>query len=371
MGSEKASGVGAMLLLQKMQERASFPLSVLIELTRRCNLRCSHCYLDLDGHPGLSTRELTRVLDEFADAGTLFATFTGGEMMLRSDWLELARHARTRGFALRLMTNGTLMRDEDVAAIADLPVLAVHVSLYASRPDIHDRVTGVDGSFHRTLRAVTGLREAGVKVVIGAPITETNFEDVAPTLTLVRDLGCEIIVEPRICRTLDPCRDNRSVIPSGEKVAEVAKIVLDMGFSATPEHRDRSSFTPWPCLETNTGVYLRADGQIWRCPTLPIPLGSVAEGPIARALLPSRIRDAILGTMDGDALPECRACDAAPTCVRCASHALLEHGSLDHPATVDCQLARGRAAATLKNSGEHCDTAGCAPYPVECHDGKG
>jgi radical SAM protein with 4Fe4S-binding SPASM domain len=302
----------------------------------------------------------------------LFVTFTGGEMTLRPDWLELARYARRKGFALRLMTNGTLLTDDDIASIADLSVLAVHISLYASRADVHDRVTGVPGSFRRTYHAVEQLRRADVRVVIGTPVMERNFEDVAPTLALVRDLGCELIVEPRICRTMDPLRDNCCVIPSGERVAEVAKIVLDMGFAATPEDRDaRSHFTPWPCLEANSSVYLRADGQLWRCPVLPIKLGSVNEGPFARLWQPAKIKESLSAATNHGELEECRGCDAAPTCVRCAGHAWLEHGSLAHPATIDCQLARGRAAATLNVTMNCCDTARCAPRLVEGLDDKG
>ena len=116
-------------LLHEAQRRARFPLSAMIELTRRCNLRCAHCYLDLDGNPGLSADELHRVLDELAAAGTLFLTLTGGEICLREDWLDLAGYARSRGFVIRLKTNGTLLTKELVAEISELPVLGVDVSL--------------------------------------------------------------------------------------------------------------------------------------------------------------------------------------------------------------------------------------------------
>src|SRR5438067_1698897 len=101
--------------------RARAPFRVLIELTHRCNLRCQHCYLDLLHPPEeLSASEWKRVIDDMAASGTMFVTFSGGELFLRRDWLEIARHARARGLAVRLFTSGTRLTRADADAIAEL-----------------------------------------------------------------------------------------------------------------------------------------------------------------------------------------------------------------------------------------------------------
>ncbi|MEM7349847.1 MAG: radical SAM protein, partial [Acidobacteriota bacterium] len=93
--------------------RHNIPMDVSIELTHHCNFRCRHCYIpDFSAPDLLSTERLLTLLEELADIGTLFLTFTGGELFLRRDWLPLARRARELGFALRLFSNGTLI-DED------------------------------------------------------------------------------------------------------------------------------------------------------------------------------------------------------------------------------------------------------------------
>src|SRR5580704_13336325 len=112
-----ASGDSRYLDMFVRAQRKNVPITALVELTHACNLRCEHCYLDLlsDATIGaLSTAEWKRVFGELARAGCLFLTLSGGEMLTRRDWFELACHARELGFALRLFTNAVLI-DERAA----------------------------------------------------------------------------------------------------------------------------------------------------------------------------------------------------------------------------------------------------------------
>ena len=73
-----------MSLIQEMSQRAldlGVPMSVHFDITYRCNERCVHCYLDHDDHGEMTTSEIKRVLNELADAGTFFLTFSGGEVL--------------------------------------------------------------------------------------------------------------------------------------------------------------------------------------------------------------------------------------------------------------------------------------------------
>ena len=83
--------------------------------------------------------ELMRALGKDADrAGALFVTLSGGELFLRKDALLVARHARSRGLALRLFTNATRITRELAAEIADVRPLAVEISLYGADARRHD-----------------------------------------------------------------------------------------------------------------------------------------------------------------------------------------------------------------------------------------
>src|SRR5437660_12530550 len=105
-------------LIERLFQRSvalRIPLSVHIDLTMRCNERCIHCYRVIEQRPELTTEELKALLDDVARAGTLYLTFSGGEVFLRKDLFELVEHARRLHFDLRLKSNVLLLAPEKAA----------------------------------------------------------------------------------------------------------------------------------------------------------------------------------------------------------------------------------------------------------------
>ena len=88
------------------------PLSVHFDLTYRCNERCVHCYLDHDDHGELTTAECIDVMEDLTREGTLFLTFSGGEIFLRPDLYEILAAARRLHFDISLKTNALLATKE-------------------------------------------------------------------------------------------------------------------------------------------------------------------------------------------------------------------------------------------------------------------
>ena len=145
-----------MTLMQEMSQRAldlGVPMSVHFDVTYRCNERCVHCYLDHDDHGEMTTAEIKRVLNELADAGTFFLTFSGGEVLMRRDFFELLEYARQLMFNVRIKTNAVMIREPEARRMLELGVDQIQVSIYSHRPAIHDgitKATGLAPSQHRS-----------------------------------------------------------------------------------------------------------------------------------------------------------------------------------------------------------------------------
>ena len=108
-------------ILQDLNARAydrCIPLNVTLELTLRCNIRCTHCYnFDRDQPRPASGGELTMeeiraLMADLRRAGTLFLSLTGGEAMVHPRFWDIADEAASRGFALQVLSNGTLLTEE-------------------------------------------------------------------------------------------------------------------------------------------------------------------------------------------------------------------------------------------------------------------
>lgn len=269
--------------LIRVASRAHVPLSVLFEVTHRCNLGCQHCYLT-EGPVGrpkptreeLSLEEMRRVLDELAEAGTLFLTLSGGEVFMRRDFLLILAHARSRGFSVTVFTTGTLLTPETATELAALHPLSVEVSIYSARPEIHDRVTRIPGSHARSLRALRLLRERGVIILIKSPLMNLNSGEYHGIVALAEELGAGYGFDP----LLVPMRDGDQT-PVG---LSLDREQMRAFFSDPVLAREMSQ--PVKCLPQpgeeicGTGrrtCLISPYGDLFPCGVHPIPAGNLRE----------------------------------------------------------------------------------------------
>ena len=161
---------------------------VVWNITRRCNLKCIHCYSDSDAreYPGeLSPEQCRGVIEDLARFGVPGLLLSGGEPLIHPRFFEMATQARSLGLRLTLSTNGTLIDREMADRIADLGFDYVGISLDGLR-ETHDKFRRLDGAFDRSLAAVRLLRDRGVKVGLRYTMTSLNAHDFAPLLQLMR-----------------------------------------------------------------------------------------------------------------------------------------------------------------------------------------
>ena len=112
-----------MSLMYEMNQKAlelGVPINVHLDVTYRCNERCVHCYLDHDDHGEMTTAEIKGVLEQLADAGVFFLTFSGGEVFMRRDFLELVEYARRLQFNVKVKTNAVMIREHEAQRLRAL-----------------------------------------------------------------------------------------------------------------------------------------------------------------------------------------------------------------------------------------------------------
>ncbi len=160
------------------------PLAGTIELTRRCNNRCRHCYNNLPASDPkalaseLSTNDIRRMLDEIAAAGCVWLLMTGGEILLRHDFLDLYRHAKIRGLLVTLFTNGTLVTPRLADELAVLHPFSIEITLYGCTADTYERVSGVPGSFRRCMEGVRILTDHELPLKLKSTLCALNAQEI-------------------------------------------------------------------------------------------------------------------------------------------------------------------------------------------------
>jgi MoaA/NifB/PqqE/SkfB family radical SAM enzyme len=168
-----------------------------LELTRKCNLQCIHCYADssptIPLYQNLRSNDWAVLIDEAAELGCRKVQFIGGEPTLYPELPSLIRRAQKRRFDfIEIYTNGTMLRHELKQTLLDCNV-ALAFSIYASDPLVHDAVTLHHGSHGRTISNLKWALSSGLRVRVGVICTRINNQVAASTLRFLEGLGVSSI----------------------------------------------------------------------------------------------------------------------------------------------------------------------------------
>jgi radical SAM protein with 4Fe4S-binding SPASM domain len=323
------------------------PLSVHVDVTMRCNERCAHCYRVIEDRDELTTAEIHALLDDLARAGTLYLTLSGGEVFLRADLLDILAHARRRHFDVRLKSNALLVTAARADRLRALGVRQVDVSVYGVDPAVHDGITGVRGSFEKSLAGAASLRDAGIRVKLNCPLMTVNARSVGAVRALADRLGVMCGFDPMITARNDGDRSPvRLRIARGDLPAVLADATLGLAApAASPDGED--DVDDVPCGAGHNGAYVSAYGDVMPCVAMPIACGNVREEPfsVIWSRSPALARVRAVRIRD---LHTCSTCSARAFCTRCPGQALVEDGDLHGPARAACEhaLASARAAGS-------------------------
>jgi Fe-coproporphyrin III synthase len=148
-----------------------------IHPTRRCNLRCRHCY-SLSGpeerdqlDPGL----LRGAITDAALEGYTAVSFSGGEPLLYRPLSDLLRHAHDCGLQTAITTNGMLLDERRLAALQGITDL-IAISLDGV-PESHNQMRGSDQAFDTMARRLAGVRQAEIPFGFIFTLTQFNLHE--------------------------------------------------------------------------------------------------------------------------------------------------------------------------------------------------
>lgn len=164
-------------------------------ITNRCNLFCSHCYIRAG--PGeqredeLTTEEALGLIDDLAAMRVPLLLFSGGEPLIREDFWDLAGRAKKRGLVTALSTNGTLITPAVARRLFDAGVEYAGVSLDGATARTHDGIRNVPGSFDKAVSALENCRSAGLKCGVRVTATQENYTEIPALIDLSLDVGAE------------------------------------------------------------------------------------------------------------------------------------------------------------------------------------
>ncbi|MBN1046539.1 radical SAM protein [Clostridium botulinum] len=161
-------------------------------ITHRCNLKCSHCIVDAD-YGGQAdkydTQTLCNLLDKVIKVNPETIVLTGGEPLIRKDFLTILKHVRNNYSGnITLMTNGTLLNKDNINIIKDL-VSNIDISLDGADEESCSRIRGM-GVFNKVIKNIKLLKNSGFdKISISMVLSENNSFYIDEFFELNKSLG--------------------------------------------------------------------------------------------------------------------------------------------------------------------------------------
>jgi len=193
----------------------SIPHVISWNLTKTCNLECSHCYLLADStkttpnrysppsdpaqcttpttHEELGTDAAYKIIDDIAEINpNIILILTGGEPLLRRDIFALARHASGKGMMVLLGTNACLINDDVAKRVKDSGVAGIGISFDSMRPDVHDSIRGLKGSWEKTIEGMKACRRQGLEIQIQTTVFKKNYDEIPDIVAFANKMGARV-----------------------------------------------------------------------------------------------------------------------------------------------------------------------------------
>jgi radical SAM protein with 4Fe4S-binding SPASM domain len=285
------------------------PLVVGFALTHRCSFQCLHCYLGSQQEirkqqqKELDTATVQRIIDEIVEAGCLFLTLTGGDPMIRRDFIEIYEYAVQQGLLVSVFCNGSLITEQIIASFKKYPPRNVEVSVYGATREIFAGITLVDNGFELFTRGLNLLRDASIRFRLKTVVMTLNVDEFAMIRQMAADYGVPFYHD---C-SLIPCLANPDNNGLANSAAGCRPLSAPMEFRLPPEQAaEIDSFTGeltevlqkmlaqgsnatapdnhlYHCSAGQTGFHIDAHGGMYPCLLsshirYELATGSVREG---------------------------------------------------------------------------------------------
>ena len=361
----KKSGFGY-FVHKLVDKRGHHPWSGQLELTRRCSLNCIHCYCNVseDKKKELTTREWKKILDEVQQEGCMRLTLTGGDPLVRDDFLELYAYAKSKGFLIILFTNGYSLTKEIIDYLAKSPPLSIEITLNGITRETYESITQVRDSFPRVIENIKSASKSKLKIILKSNCLKQNKDEIARIKGWAEDLlgkpaqnkhrfKYDPMIYPRLDGDKTPC-DYRL---SFEELAELRKQDPDIwkeyqkGLHSDMPDMERDGSFLYPCNSYLQQFFIDPYGRLKFCgfsDKFSVDLKTTAFKEGFYNVFP-RLLDERFKTNS-----KCRDCRLRPVCYHCPARAVLETGNEESPVPYYCRLAEEtarRKAANRKKDG--------------------
>jgi len=254
----------------------------------------------------LNLKEATHAIDEMASLGTQAVIFSGGEPLLRKDFvLSLAEHCDDLGIIPAMLSNGLLITPHTALQLQEAGIKAIGIPIDSVVPEKHDHLRNLPGTFNKAVAAIKTCLEIDLKVVITTMALKDTYGEMPKRIEFLKDLGVDEVA----VYDLVPVGRGKDIMDQAMTMEQRTNLIrwlhskqedtemtftMSGGMPMYPEiacemHRNHGTKAKdllikefWihngiGCHAGNMYFSLRPNGDIYPCTFLPIKVGNIRE----------------------------------------------------------------------------------------------
>lgn len=236
---------------EKIIENISFAI------THRCNLKCIHCMVNAafgqSDKEHFDTKTICAFLDKIVAANPKNITLTGGEPLLRSDFLTILGYLRSiYNGKITLMTNGTLITPKNVKEIVS-QIDSIDISLDGADEESCAVIRG-KGVFEKVVSSIKLLQSHGFsKISISMVLSANNVRYTKQFMELNESLNTTPML--RALSYEGRAKENKDILDN----------VVTTEFLRQEDKKTNSECRTCCCTAGYNQITIEANGDIFPC----------------------------------------------------------------------------------------------------------
>jgi radical SAM protein with 4Fe4S-binding SPASM domain len=333
---------------------------VRLELSYRCNLGCIHCYCkgSEDRDRELTTKDWKKILNVIQKQGCLRVLFTGGDPLIRDDFLEIYSYAKAKGFVVTLFTNGYALTAEIIDYLVKSPPFSIEITLNGITKDTYETITQVEGSFIKVMQNIKILAKRQLPLLLKSNCMKHNKHEIGRIKAFTEDLlgkpsenkhhfRYDTEIRPRLNKDRSPTNFRLSydeMLEVWKQDPDIWQQYQDRLHRLCPDFKRDRSFL-YNCNTWMRACFINPYGWLKFCQfsdkfSINLKTTPFQEGfyKIFPQVLKQRFKTN----------SKCKDCHLRSLCNNCPAKAYLEAGDDEAPVTYYCELAKARADEILK-----------------------
>ncbi len=257
------------------------PISAIVNLTDRCNLKCTYCYASYykRGTSEMTTAQVCSLLSELKKSGCRRVSIAGGEPLLRKDIGEILAHISRLGLLCTVNSNGLLV-PQRIDFLQKINTLCLSLD---GNKQAHDIYRG-KGSHQGVMDAIDVAKEHELKIITNTVLHRANLDQIDNVLDTAKQKGFKCLFNLCISLLSDSEPSNfkaeealirkslRHLIELKKRGAPILNSVTALKYCLTWPDYDNEFFIgntpPFPyisCLAGQNFITVDTNGDVYPC----------------------------------------------------------------------------------------------------------